>query len=288
MQPMYVSQSRSVRPDEWCCEFLDDLGRDIRQRNFDGQTAVDAIHYSTVSGHGIGKSTLVAWLIKFIMDTRPFAKGVVTATTAEQLKTKTWAELGKWHRLGLTEHWFKFSIGRGSMMLTHRDYPERWRCDAQTCREENSEAFAGLHSASSTPFYIFDEASGVPDKIFEVREGGATDGEPMVFDFGNPTRNSGRYYENCTGRFKHRNKVRRIDSRDVSITNKRKIRQWIDDYGVDSDFVKVRVRGLFPAQGDKQLIPSESVADCMKRPLIEDKFAPLVLGECDRDWETRT
>jgi hypothetical protein len=80
---------------------------------------------------------------------------------------------------------------------------------------------------SSTPFYIFDEASAIPDKIFEVREGGLTDGEPMTFDFGNPTRNSGRFYENMVGRFRHRMIRRFIDSRDVAITNKRLLDQWV-------------------------------------------------------------
>ncbi len=265
-------------PDKWAADFLDDLGREIRRRGFDGKKAVAAILYSTVSGHGIGKSTLVAWLIKFILDTRPFSRGIVTATTAEQLKTKTWAEVGKWHRLSLTSHWFKYNAGRGSMMLTHNDYPQEWRVDAQTCREENSEAFAGLHAANSTPFYIFDEASGVPDKIFDVREGGTTDGEPMVFDFGNPTRNSGRFFENCQGRFKHRYRVRQIDSRDVQLTNKSRIRQWLDDYGAESDFFKVRVRGEFPATGDRQFISNESVMDAMRRVLVEDKTAPMVIG----------
>jgi hypothetical protein len=164
------------------------------------------------------------------------------------------------------------------MMLTHVSYPQEWRCDAHTCREENSEAFAGLHAANSTPFYIFDESSGIPNKIFEVREGGTTDGEPMIFDFGNPTRNSGQFFEECEGKFKHRFKVRRIDSRDATLTNKKKIRQWFDDYGPDSDFFKVRVRGMAPASGDRQFIPRDIVDLAMTRTLVDDPYAPLVLG----------
>ena len=265
-------------PDVWACEFLDDLGREIKERKFNGQDAVDPIMFATASGHGIGKSVEVAWLIKFIMDTRPFSKGTVTANTAEQLKTKTWAELGKWHKMSLTEHWFVYNSGRGAMNLTHKEHKEEWRCDAQTCREENSEAFAGQHAASATSFYIFDEASAVPDKIFEVREGGTTDGEPMVFDFGNPTRNSGRFFENCKGRFRHRYKVRCIDSRDVSITNKKRIKQWEDDYGEDSDFFKVRVRGMFPSAGSLQFISTSSVEEAQKREVSMDKYAPLLIG----------
>ena len=122
------------------------------------------------------------------MSTRPYCKGVVTANTAEQLRSKTWSELSKWHSKCITKEWFAFHAGRGNMKIVHVDHPEEWNCQAQTSKEENSEAFAGLHAASSTPFYIFDEASAVPDKIFEVREGGTTDGEAMTFDFGNPTR----------------------------------------------------------------------------------------------------
>jgi hypothetical protein len=265
-------------PDAWACAFLDDVGNEVKKRNFTGHTAVDPIQMATASGHGIGKSVLVAWLIKWIMDTRPFSKGTVTANTAEQLKTKTWAELGKWHKMSVTEHWFIYNSGRGAMNLAHKKHKEEWRCDAQTCREENSEAFAGQHAASATSFYIFDEASAVPDKIFEVREGGTTDGEPMVFDFGNPTRNSGRFFEHCAGRFRHRYKVRCIDSRDVAITNKDRIKQWLDDYGEDSDFFKVRVRGMFPTSGNLQFISTAAVEEAQQREVPVDQFAPLLIG----------
>lgn len=279
LKPKYAQRFNcKYGPDEWECDFLDDLGAEIKLRGFDGVHSVNPIQFSTVSGHGIGKSVTVAHLGKYILDTRPFAKGVLTANTAEQLRTKTWAEMGKWHKLSITEHWFNYNTGRGAMSLTNKAHPGTWRLDAQTCREENSEAFAGLHAANSTPFYIFDEGSNVPDKIYEVREGGTTDGEPMTFDFGNGTRNSGKFFENCVGRFKHRYKVRCIDSRSVSITNKARIQQWIDDYGEDSDFVKVRVRGMFPSAGSLQFIPTDIVDAAMLRPTVEEKYAPLLIG----------
>lgn len=265
-------------PDHWACEFLDALGEEIRERGFDGSVAVDPIQFATSSGHGIGKSTLVAWLIMFIRDTRPYSKGTVTANTAEQLRTKTWAEVGKWHRRSITEHWFTYNSGRGSMSLRYKKYPEEWFCTAQTSREENSEAFAGQHAANSTSYYIFDEASAIPDKIYEVREGGTTDGEPMVFDFGNPTRNSGHFFEECEGKLKHRYKVLKIDSRTVYITNKGRINEWIEDYGIDSDFVKVRVRGEFPAQGSLQFMPTSWVKRAGLRELVLDRYAAVTIG----------
>lgn len=265
-------------PDLWACDFLDDWGREIAERGFDGRHAVDPIQFATVSGHGIGKSCLTAWIIKFIMDTRPYSKGTVTAGTADQLKSKTWAELGKWHKRSLTEHWFKFSTGRGSMALRRITDPDEWFCTAQTCKEENSEAFAGQHAVNSTSFYIFDEASQIVPKIFEVRDGGLTDGEPMVFDFGNGTRNSGRFHSHCVGKLKHRYNVRSIDSRSVAITNPKLLQQYIDDHGIDSDYVKVRVRGMFPSMGDIQFIPTADVEEAQQRELPVDKTAPLVIG----------
>ena len=265
-------------PDIWACEFLDQLGEEIRKRGFDGRNSVAPIRFSTASGHGIGKSTLSAWLIKFLMDTRPFCKGTVTAVTADQLKAKTWSELGKWHNMSLTKHLFDYNTGRGAMSLSHKEHPQRWRVDAQTCKEENSEAFAGQHSVSSSSFYLFDEASGIPEKIYEVREGGLTDGEPMVFDFGNPTRNSGRFFDNCIGRFKHRFITRSIDSRDVAITNKELFQEMIDDYGEEDDIVKVRVRGLFPSAGSAQFISNGDVDLCQSRELGGNENIPLILG----------
>lgn len=272
-------------PDAWACQFLDDLGQQVRDRGFDGTNAVDAIRECTASGHGIGKSAMTAWLVNWIMSTRPHAKGVVTANTGAQLETKTWAEIAKWTKRCITAHWFEVATGRGSMKLYHKQHPESWQCTAQTSREENAESFAGLHAASSTPFYIFDEASAIPDAIWEVAEGGLTDGEPMFFAFGNPTRNSGRFHK-VFHALRHRWNCRQIDSRNVAITNKSQIAKWIEDYGLDSDFVKVRVRGMFPSMSAKQFISTNDADAAYGRHLRVDQynFAPVILT-CDPAWE---
>lgn len=260
-------------PDDWQADLLAEVGEKAGARRFDGMHAVAPIRLATTSGHGIGKSALTAWLVNWIMSTRPYCKGVVTANTAPQLETKTWAEIAKWTKRSITGHWFEVAAGRGSMKMCHRDYPESWRVDAQTCREENSESFAGLHAANSTPFYIFDEASAVPDAIWQVAEGGLTDGEPMFFVFGNPTRNSGAFFR-CFNAQKHRWSTRKIDSRLARITNKQQIAEWEQDYGEDSDFFRVRVKGEFPRAGSNQFISSEVVLAALARELEPRVFAP--------------
>lgn len=241
-------------PDVWQAEFLAELGRQVRERGFDGINSVPPIRMARASGHGIGKSALASWLIIWVLSTRPHAIGTITANTATQLETKTWKELARWLRLSITGHWFKL----GASTLSHKQHARTWRCDAVTCEERNSEAFAGQHAASSCSFYLFDEGSAVPDIIYEVAEGGLTDGEPMQFVFGNPTRNSGKFRE-IFGRMRHRWNAAQIDSRDTKKANKELIRQWAQDYGEDSDFFRVRVKGEFPRAGATQFISSELV-----------------------------
>jgi hypothetical protein len=149
---------------------------------------------------------------------------------------------------------------------------------ALTAQNEKSESFAGQHAANSSSYYIFDEASAIPESIWQVAEGGTTDGEPHWFCFGNPTRNSGRFFESCFGREKHRWKVRSIDARESGITNKTQLAEWVTEYGEDSDFVRVRVRGIPPRAGDLQFIDSERVWEARNRPVVALPNESLVCG----------
>lgn len=261
-------------PDEWQAEFLSDLGRETAKRGFRGAQAVLAVRMSVASGHGIGKSTLVAWIVNWIMSTRPHALGTVTANTFIQLQTKTWAAIRRWTELSVTAHWW---IVTGDT-IRHKNFPATWFCSAQTCKEENSEAFAGQHSADSTSFYIFDEASAVPDKIFEVSEGGLVRGEPMIFLFGNPTRNTGKLHRTAFGNERPRWNHRSIDSRTSAASNKEQIAQWIEDYGIDSDFVRVRVLGLPPNASELQYIGLDRVQAAQTNEANSLDDDPLIAG----------
>ena len=45
----------------------------------------------------------------------------------------------------------------------------------------------------------------------------------------------------------------------MQFSNKKQIQSWIDEYGEDSDFVRVRVRGVFPRASTAQFIPRDLV-----------------------------
>ena len=261
-------------PDQWQRDFLTWLGEEVKARTFDGSTAVEPIRAAVSSGHGIGKSTLQAWIVDWITSTRPYCRGTVTANTSTQLDTKTWAAIVYWKKLSITATWFEINTQR----LYFKGHRESWFVAPQSCKEENSEAFAGQHAANSTSFYIFDEDSAVPDKIHEVAQGGLTDGEPMWFLFGNPTRSQGSFHRSCFGSERHRWKVWTIDSRDSRFTNKAQIAEWVQDYGEDSDFVRVRVRGLPPRASDLQFISQQLVSDAQTRTAYYLPDEPLVAG----------
>jgi hypothetical protein len=261
-------------PDAWQEEALRELGREVQQRNFDGVHAVPPIRVAVSSGHGIGKSTFVAWIACWILSTRPDSQGTVTANTFPQLETKTWAAIQRWLKACVTKDWFQI----GSDRIYRLGRKESWFLSAQTSREENSESFAGQHATTSTSYYILDEASAIPEIIWEVAEGGLTDGEPMVFAFGNPTRATGKFFKATFGSEKHRWLSRSIDSRESAFTNKGVIDEWIAEYGEDSDFVRVRVRGLPPRAGDLQFIDSERVYEASRRTPAAFPDEPLIIG----------
>ena len=266
-------------PRFWQCEFLEWLGHEIGLRKFDGITPVDPIRGAVSSGHGVGKGALCGMLTNFIMSTRRNAKGTVTANTATQLDDKTWAAIQWWCGLSITNHWFE----RNSTILYRIGHRESWRVTPQTCSEDNSEAFAGQHSAGSTSFYMNDEDSNVPEKIHEVQEGGLAKGEPMYFLFGNPTRRGGAFYEAIFGGRSHRWKTWILDARNVEGHNAKLIQEYVEDYGEESDFFRVRVQGIPPMASDAQFISSARVREAQARAVVTLPDEPLVAG-CDLAW----
>lgn len=256
-------------PDEWQISVLRDVAMAVQSNDFDGRVNADPLRFAIASGHGIGKSTLFAWIHWWIMCTRPNAKGRVTANTYTQLETTTWAEITRWWKLLIFREVFEVT---GSKAY-HKENKEGWFSVPITCAEENSEAFAGQHNKESTSFFLFDESSLIPDKIFEVAAAGLTDGEPMWFAAGNPTRNSGAFYEICFGEQAHRWNTRSIDARSAKFPNKAEQNRWIEDHGIDSDYVRTRILGLPPKTAEDQLIGRDLVDQARSRdiePLDDD------------------
>jgi len=264
---------RATGPEPWQLEVLKRVQAGLPLRS--------AIQLAAATGHGVGKSALVAWLILWSFSTGPDTRGVITANTEAQLKTKTWAELGKWFNLFIGKDQFYLTA---TALLSRDPSRERtWRIDQVPWSEKNTEAFAGMHNKGKRILMIMDEASAIPDMIWEVVEGALTDSDTEIIwlAFGNPTRNTGRFKECFAGgRFAKWWQTIQLDSRTVSITNKDQINRWIEAYGEDSDFCRVRIKGEFPRHGEMEFIAAADVDAAMLRDVTSSISDPLSLG-CD-------
>jgi len=241
---------------------------------------------ATSSGRGTGKSALTAWLNHWMMTCNLGSTSITTANTEPQLKSRTWAELGKWHTLSMNAHWFEkttmalrpyawFDEALKKQLKIDTGY---YYAQAQLWSEENPDAFAGVHNHNGI-MLIFDEASGIPKPIWTVSEGFFT--EPVLhrywFCFSNPRRNTGEFYE-CFHKSRNYWYRRNLDSRTVEGTDKKVLNSIIEKHGNDSDEARIEVKGEFPKQGDRQFISREVVELAAERDTLKDDYAGLVMG----------
>lgn len=278
-------------PRKWQCEDLDEISQHIADNK--GRIALDFLpqmfQKSTVSGRGVGKSAEVSWLIQWMQTTRIGSTVIVTANTEAQLKTKTWAELGKWNTLAINAHWFDY----GAMSLRPAKWYEEalkrdlkidtgyYYAQALTWSEENPDAFAGAHNPLGI-LLLMDEASGIASKIWSVSEGFFTEPVPDRYwcVYSNGRRNSGAFYETQHPRTEGADvwEKRKLDSRTVEGTDPAIYKKIIDKYGADSDEARVEVYGQFPLEGDMQFISNGTVDAAQRRELRTDTGAPLIMG----------
>jgi terminase large subunit-like protein len=235
---------------------------------------INPLQIAIASGHGSGKTAWLARRINWFMSCRPHPQVVCTANTETQLNTRTWRELAKWHKLSAVHEWFDWTAT--SFYL--KAHPDTWKANAIPWSENNSEAFAGTHEESV--LVVFDEASKISDKIWEVTDGVFTTKKNIWMVCGNGTRNTGRFYE-CFHKHKRFWKTWNIDSRTCKAANKEYLNRLVEQYGgEDQDQSKVRVRGLFPASATRQLISTEAVEKAQAHQTEGWEMLPKVLG-CD-------
>ncbi len=261
-------------PREWQLKVL----REIRDHFSNPATRHMPCQIALSCGHDVGKSALVAWVTHWGLSTFEGARGTITANTKTQLDTKTQPELAKWFRLALNTDWWDVNVT--SIKTVEEALRDEWRIDLVPWSEDNPAAAAGLHNKNKRLLIIFDEASEIPLVIFETAEGVLLDEntEILFLIAGNPTINFGPFYDAVFGVNRHRWKPHVIDSRDVEGTNKKKLKEWEEDNGEDSDFFRVRARGLPPRSNSGQFIDQELIEAAERRTPVYLPDDPLVAG----------
>lgn len=199
---------------------------------------------SIVSGHGVGKSMLLAVLILWFLFTHEDAQVACTSPGAEQMYDVLWKELKKW--IELLDEPFKSAFEWESSHVRMRESPQVWFARAKTSSKENTEALAGVHA--DWVLIAVDEASGVEEPIFETMEGALTSGNILVFLISNGTRSIGYFYDTH-----HKDKERwqnyAFNSEESPRVDAKYVADIIAKYGEDSVQYKIRVKGEFPDEG---------------------------------------
>ena len=215
------------------------------------QDVAESQMVSVKSGHGVGKSALESWIIWWYISTRPYPKILCTAPTKHQLHDILWAEVSKWKRNNKSlDNDFEWT----SEKIYLKGSQEEWFAIARTSNKPD--ALQGTHAEHL--LIIIDEASGVPDIVFEPVLGSMSTKDAKLLMCGNPTQIVGFFYESHTSK-RSLYKTHTIDGSKCERVDKNYVQMIIDMFGIDSDVYRVRVAGEFPKANPDSFITLEMV-----------------------------
>lgn len=232
--------SAPLGPELWQGNFLKDVGLAIKE----GRR-----RFTVRAGHGVGKSSVEAWLILWFVLFHRNCKIPVTANSQDQLRDVVWAEIARWH--GQMPEFLRTMLEVKVERVFVKADPEGAFAVARTARPEKPEALQGFH-AETLAFFI-EEASGIEDIIFETAGGALSSEHSWVFMFANPTRTSGYFF-----RSHHENRdswrCYHVPCQHSHRVSPRYADEIAREYGESSNVYRVRVLGEFPLSEDDAVI----------------------------------
>jgi phage terminase large subunit len=269
---LFVREVLGVEPDDWQLDALRAYGRGERK-------------ISIRSCHGVGKTALLAWLVIYQACTRYPQKTVATAPSKAQLEDALVSEVMTWFAKlpDPVRDWFEDKKNR----LELKRSPDASFFSARTAREENPEALQGIHSEHV--LLIADEASGVPEKIFEAAVGSMSGHTATTILAGNPVRTSGLFFDSHN-RLKaswytiHVTAVKQPnhDPKIHGYHSTRAVQSFVDEvrdtYGENSNAFRIRALGEFPLGDLDTVIPMSLIMSAQQRDIFVPKNAREVWG----------
>lgn len=234
------------------------------------------------SGHGVGKTTFIAWLALWFLLTHKDCKVPIAANSQDQLRDTIWPEIRKWAKR------LPDALARQIEVTAERVVvvasPEEAFAVARTASKDNPEALQGFHALFL--LFLIDEAGGIDNVVFEVAQGAlSTPGAKAVMT-GNPNRNSGFFYDTHHV-LRHKWHTMVVSSEDVA-----RARGHIDDiiakWGIESNQYRVRVLGEFPTADDDTVIPLNTVLASVCRDVVTLDYMPVWGLDVARFGDDRT
>jgi phage terminase large subunit len=235
------------------------------QKEFLREVASPTRRLSVKSGHGTGKSTTASWAMLWFLLLKFPCKVVVTAPTSSQLFDAMFSELKSW--IGELPRELQGLLNVKSDRVELVAAPSEAFISCRTARAENAgEALAGVHS--SNVLLVIDEASGVPEVVFEASAGSMSSVNATTVMLSNPTRSSGTFFESHN-RMRHSWWTRTWSCEDSPLVADEFIDEMRERYGESSSAFLVRVMGEFPLADDDTIIPFHLVESAQHRDIEE-------------------
>jgi len=256
----FVVNEFGIEPDPW--------QRDLMEAVASGERRI-----SVRSGHGVGKSAVASWLCIWHILFRFPQKTVVTAPTSSQLFDALFAEIKGW--INKLQPAAQALLDVKSERVELLAAPAESFIAAKTSRAETPEALQGVHSEHV--LLIGDEASGIPEAVFEAASGSMSGHTASTILLGNPTRGSGLFYDTHT-KLADRWWTRRVSCVDSPRVSDEYVEEQAERYGEESNVYRVRVLGEFPLRDDDTMIPVDLVQSAMDRDVVGNDAASEVWG----------
>jgi phage terminase large subunit len=213
--------------------------------------------------HGPGKTFIAAIAVWHQMLTRYPQKTVATAPSRGQLEDALFAEIISMYQKLPTLLQELFEVKQNRIEL--KSAPKDSFFSARTARAESPEALQGVHSEHV--LLIADEASGVPEQIFEAAAGSMSGHAATTLLLGNPVRSSGFFFDT-------HHKLRdmwftvHVGARDSSRVSDDFVLDIARRYGEESNAYRIRVLGEFPLADDDTVIPYGLVEGARNRDIV--------------------
>lgn len=272
-----------------------------QQRQILEAIAPEGAKVTVRSGHNIGKSSAAAAILWWMLETHDLARIPCTAPTSAQLRQVLWGELGKWCRQADTlsrargdpkRLWLSSLFALTQDRVYDRGAPLEWFAVARTARKEAPEALQGFHATAITVaddgatlaaeeaaplLFLVDEASAVPDPIFEVAEGALAARGSRLLMLGNPTRTQGYFALSHRSR-RAQYTALHFRSQDSPLCPEGYRDGLVATFGEGSNVVRVRADGEFPEADDDTLIPLSHTEAALIRERPDVVIGPRRLG----------
>lgn len=243
------------------------------------------IGMSIQSGHDSGKSHFAAWIGMHTLTCFPHSKTRVTAPAGPQIDSVLWPEF---HKLIRQSEFLKANVThRATKIYMTEEGGAEWWIEPRTIQrnsspEEQAEVLGGLHERYVT--IIADESSDVPDPVFRPLEAGLGGICNLILLIFNPTQSHG-YAIDSQGKDRKHWACHHWDCEDLAKTRpvfapnmEADHARLREKYGRESNYYRVRVRGLPPLAAPDVLIPWDWVMDATTRDGILDENEPLTIG----------